>query len=210
MTENFSMPTCEMRIAGCRLRMEYSGVISEEEARAKILSAVAPLPATEVSLADALDRFAATELFATIPLPPFDNSAMDGYAVRAESAGKNARLKIIGEQPAGVSKNLSLLRGEAVRIFTGAPMPSGADAVVMQEETKHEDDLVLIEAEKISVGDFVRKAGADLVVGQQLLKRGDQLRPASLGLLASQGIESVRVGAQAAVAIVTTGDELAA
>jgi molybdopterin biosynthesis enzyme len=103
MTENFSMPTCEMRnakcemrIADCGLRMEYSGVISEEEARAKILSAVAPLPATEVSLGDALDRFAATDLFATIPLPPFDNSAMDGYAVVAGSTGRNARLKIVG------------------------------------------------------------------------------------------------------------------
>ena len=204
------MPTCEMRIAGCRLRMEYSGVISEEEARAKILSAVAPLPPTEVSLGDALDRFAATDLFATIPLPPFDNSAMDGYAVVANSAGKNARLKIAGEQPAGVSKNLSLSAGKTIRIFTGAPMPIGADAVVMQEETQREGDFVLIQAEQISVGDFVRKAGADLAVGQQIVKRGDRLQPATLGLLASQGIESVRVGAQPRVAIVTTGDELAA
>jgi molybdopterin molybdotransferase len=185
-------------------------MISEEKARAKILSAVAPLPATEVSLADALDRFAATDLFATIPLPPFDNSAMDGYAVVAKSAGKNARLKIAGEQPAGVSKNLSLSAGKAIRIFTGAPMPIGADAVVMQEETKREGDFVFIQAEKISMGDFVRKTGADLAVGQQILKRSDRLRPATLGLLASQGAESVRVGAQARVAIVTTGDELAA
>jgi molybdopterin molybdotransferase len=185
-------------------------VISEEKAREKILSAVAPLPATEVSLAHALDRFAANDLFATIPLPPFDNSAMDGYAVVANSAGKNARLKIAGEQPAGLSKNLSLSKSEAVRIFTGAPMPIGADAVVMQEETQREGDFVLIQAEQISVGDFVRKAGADLAVGQQIVKRGDRLRPATLGLLASQGIESVRVGAQPRVAIVTTGDELAA
>jgi len=71
-------------------------VISEKEAHAKILSAVVPLPATRVSLGDALDRFAATDLFATIPLPPFDNSAMDGYAVVAGSAGRNARLKIVG------------------------------------------------------------------------------------------------------------------
>jgi molybdopterin molybdotransferase len=184
-------------------------MISEEEAREKILSAVAPLPAAEVSLGDALDRFAATDLFATIPLPPFDNSAMDGYAVVAKSAGKNARLKIVGEQPAGVSKNLSVSEGEAVRIFTGAPMPTGADTVVMQEETEREGDFVLIRAEEISVGDFVRKAGADLAVGQQILKRADRLRPATLGLLASQGIESVRVGAQPGVAIVTTGDELA-
>jgi len=185
-------------------------VISEEKAREKILSAVAPLPATEVSLGHALDRFAANDLFATIPLPPFDNSAMDGYAVVANSAGKNARLKIAGEQPAGVSKNLSLSAGKTIRIFTGAPMPIGADAVVMQEETQREGDFVLIQAEQISVGDFVRKAGTDLAVGQQIVKRGDRLRPATLGLLASQGIESVRVGAQPRVAIVTTGDELAA
>ena len=184
-------------------------MISEEEAREKILSGVAPLPATEVSLADALDRFAANDLFATIPLPPFDNSAMDGYAVVANSAGKNARLKIAGEQPAGVSKNLSLSAGKTIRIFTGAPMPIGSDAVVMQEETQREGDFVLIQAEQISVGDFVRKAGADLAMGQQIVKRGDRLRPATLGLLASQGIESVRVGAQPRVAIVTTGDELA-
>ena len=185
-------------------------MISEEKVREKILSAVAPLPATEVSLGHALDRFAANDLFATIPLPPFDNSAMDGYAVVANSAGKNARLKIAGEQPAGVSKNLSLSAGKTIRIFTGAPMPIGADAVVMQEETQREGDFVLIQAEQISVGDFVRKAGADLAVGQQIVKRGDRLRPATLGLLASQGIESVRVGAQPRVALVTTGDELAA
>jgi molybdopterin molybdotransferase len=184
-------------------------MISEEEARAKILADVSPLPETSIPLSDALDRFAANDLFATIPLPPFDNSAMDGYAVVAKSAGKNARLKIVGEQPAGFSQDLSLSEGEAVRIFTGAPMPIGADAVVMQEETQREGDFVLIRAEKISVGEFVRKAGGDLTVGQQILKRGDRLRPATLGLLASQGIESVRVGARARVAIVTTGDELA-
>ncbi len=185
-------------------------MISEEEARVKILAAASPLSETSIPLSEALDRFAAADLFATIPLPAFDNSAMDGYAVVANSAGKNARLKIAGEQPAGVSKNLSLSAGKTIRIFTGAPMPIGADAVVMQEETQREGDFVLIQAEQISVGDFVRKAGADLAVGQQIVKRGDRLRPATLGLLASQGIESVRVGAQPRVAIVTTGDELAA
>ena len=185
-------------------------MIREEEALERILAVVSPLPATEVSLADALDRFAATDLFATIPLPPFDNSAMDGYAVIANSAAKEARLKIVGEQPAGASKNLSLSAGEAVRIFTGAPIPTGADAVVMQEETKREGDFVLIRVEQIAAGDFVRRAGADLAIGQQILRRGDRMRPATLGLLASQGIESVNVGARARVAIVTTGDELAA
>ena len=131
-------------------------MISEEEARSKILSAVAPLPATEVLLGNGLDRFATTDLFATVPLPPFDNSAMDGYALMAGSAEKNARLKIVGEQPAGPSKNLSLSAGEAVRIFTGAPIPTGADAVVMQEETEREGDFVLIRAEQVRAGDLGR------------------------------------------------------
>jgi len=110
------------------LLIEWSSVISEKEAHAKILSAVAPLPATEVSLGDALDRFAATDLFATIPLPPFDNSAMDGYAVVAGSAGRKCPAENRREQPAGPSKNLSLSASEAVRIFYRAPIPTGADA----------------------------------------------------------------------------------
>jgi molybdopterin molybdotransferase len=185
-------------------------MISEEEALEKILSAVAPSPATEVFLGDALDRFAAADVFATIPLPPFDNSAMDGYAVVAESATKDPRLKIIGEQPAGVSKNLSLSAGQAIRIFTGAPMPTGADTVVMQEETQREGDFVLVRTKQISEGDFVRQAGADLAVGQQIIKRGDRLRPMTLALLASQGIRSVTVGKHSQVSVMTTGDELIA
>src|SRR5215471_16459166 len=185
-------------------------MISEEEALEKIMAAVSPLPPAEAFLGDALDRFAAAEVLATIPLPPFDNSAMDGYAVAAKSATKDTRLKIVGEQPAGVSKNLSLSAGEAIRIFTGAPMPKGADAVVMQEETQREGDFILVRTKQISEGDFVRQAGADLAVGQQIIKRGDRLGPTTLALLASQGIRSVTVGKGAEVAIVTTGDELVA
>ena len=185
-------------------------MISEEEALGKILSPVSALPPTDIFVGDALDHFAATDLFATIPLPPFDNSAMDGYAVVAESATKDPRLKIVGEQPAGVSRNLSLSAGEAIRIFTGAPMPNGADTVVMQEETQREGNFVLVRTKQISEGDFVREAGADLAIGQQILKRGDRLHPTTLALLASQGIRSVTVGKRAQVAIVTTGDELVA
>ena len=193
------------------MRVEYClRVISEEEALEKILSAVPSSPPTEVFLGDALDRFAAADLFATIPIPPFDNSAMDGYAVVAESARKDTRLKIVGEQPAGISKNLSLSAGQAVRIFTGAPMPKGADTVVMQEETQCEGDFVFVRTKQISEGDFVRQAGADLAIGQQIIKRGDRLRATTLALLASQGIRSVTVGKRAQVAVVTTGDELVA
>ncbi|PYI78177.1 MAG: hypothetical protein DMF04_04145, partial [Verrucomicrobia bacterium] len=159
----------------------------------KVFAAIKSLSITEVPLRDALDRYAATDLFATIAIPAFDNSAMDGYAVIASSVAKSARLKVIGEQPAGVSKNLCLSPGEAIRIFTGAPMPAGADAVVMQEETEREGDSVLIRCKQILPGDFVRKAAADLAAGQQILRRGDRLRPASLGELAKPG-QQPRVG----------------
>ena len=198
----------KLRIIDCALN--GLRVISEEEALERILSAVSPLPPTEVLLTDALDCFAAADSFATMSLPPFDNSAMDGYAVVAESARKDIRLKIVGEQPAGVSRDLSMSAGEAIRIFTGAPMPNGADTVVMQEETQREGNFVLVRTKQISEGDFVREAGADLALGQQIIKRGDRLRPTTLALLASQGIRCVTVGKRAQVAIVTTGDELVA
>jgi molybdopterin molybdotransferase len=183
-------------------------MISEEEARTKILGAVPTLPVAKVPLLQAAGRFSAIELVATIPLPSFDNSAMDGYAVIASSAAKGARLKIVGDQPAGLSRNLRVREGEAVRIFTGAPLPAGADAVVMQEETEREDDFVLIRSETVVPGEFVRKAGGDLAVGQQILRRGDRLSPVTLPLLASQGVESIDVHESPRIAIVTTGDEL--
>src|SRR2546421_9893801 len=183
-------------------------MLSEEEARTKVLEAVPTLPVLKVPLREAAGRFSATELVATIPLPSFDNSAMDGYAVVASSATKDARLKIIGDQPAGISRNLRVRPGQAVRIFTGAPLPAGADAVVMQEETEREADFVLIRTETVSPGEFVREAGGDLALGQQILRRGDRLSPVTLPLLASQGIESIDVHQSPRVAIVTTGDEL--
>jgi molybdopterin molybdotransferase len=183
-------------------------MISEEEARSKIFEAVPRLPMTSVSLADALDCFAAEEARASVPIPAFDNSAMDGYAVIATSATKGARLRIVGEQPAGVSRDLKIAAGEAVRIFTGAPMPTGADAVVMQEETERDGDFVVIRAEKIALGEFVRKAGADLAAGQLIIQRGQRLTAAGLALIAAQGVASVKVHQRARVAVVTTGDEI--
>jgi len=185
-------------------------MLSEEEVRTKILAAVPTLPVKKVPLRQAASRFSATELVATIPLPSFDNSAMDGYAVVASSATKGARLKIVGDQPAGVSRDLRVRPGQAVRIFTGAPLPTGADAVVMQEETERADDFVLIRTDRVSPGEFVRKAGGDLAVGQQILRRGERLSPVTLPLLASQGVESIDVHENPRIAIVTTGDELVA
>jgi len=185
-------------------------VISEDEARARILESVSPLPRERVALPDALDRFAARELRATIPLPRFDNSAMDGYAVIASDATNGARLRVIGEQPAGVSRELCISAGESVRILTGAPIPRNADAVVMQEETACDGDRIVIAAGEVRAGDFIRKASSDLAVGQTIVECGQRLGPAALALLASQGHADIEVHQRASVAVVTTGDEVVA
>src|SRR6476469_4291333 len=107
-------------------------MISESEARAKILEAVRPLPSRKMPVSQALNRFAARDYFAPLPLPLFDNSAMDGYAVIASDCKQGARLRVDGEQTAGIDRKLRVTKGNTVRIFTGAPIPAGADAVVMQ------------------------------------------------------------------------------
>jgi len=182
-------------------------VISEEEARTRILKNITPLPERKVPLASALDRFAAQDYFAQLPLPAFDNSAMDGYAVVASSCKKGGRLRVIGEQPAGLDRKLRVGHGEAVRIFTGAPVPQGADAIVMQEDvTRHGSDISLnVEVEP---GEFVRRRGCDLTEGQMILTRGERLHGATIALLASQGFTDLIVGGNATAAVISTGDEL--
>ncbi len=182
-------------------------MISEEEARRKILDAVHPLPERTVSLSGALDCFAAEDYFARLPLPNFDNSAMDGYAVMASSCKKGARLHVIGEQPAGLDRQLRISNGEAVRIFTGAPIPAGADAVVMQEDVTTNADEIVLNAD-VDPGEFVRKRGCDLSEGQKILSKGERTCPVTLALLAAQGIVDLAVGGRVSAAIMSTGDEL--
>src|SRR5437773_12551866 len=141
-------------------------MISEEEARAKILENLRPLPARRLridsrapivsglSILQALDCFAAEDYFARLPLPNFDNSAMDGYAVVASSCRKGERLRVTGEQPAGPDRQLRISSGEAVRIFTGAPMPAGADAVVMQEDITRDRDEIVLNVD-VDPGEFI-------------------------------------------------------
>ena len=182
-------------------------MISEEEARTRILKNITPLPERKVLLASALDCFAAHDYFAQLPLPAFDNSAMDGYAVVASSCKKGGRLRVIGEQPAGLERKLRVGHGEAVRIFTGAPVPQGADAIVMQEDvTRHGSDISLnVEVEP---GEFVRRRGCDLAEGQMILHRGERIHAATIALLASQGFTDLIVGGNATAAVISTGDEL--
>jgi molybdopterin molybdotransferase len=182
-------------------------MISEEEALSKILDGTQSLPTRRVSISSALDFFATRDLAARLPLPTFDNSAMDGYAVVASSCKKGERLRVTGEQPAGVDRQLRVSSGEAVRIFTGAPLPQGADAIVMQEDVTREGDEIVINT-NVEAGEFVRRRGCDLAEGQKILEKGERIGPATLGLLASQGFAEVMIGGEVKAAILATGDEL--
>ena len=182
-------------------------MIGEEEARERILEMVSALDERTIALANALDCFAAQNYFARLPLPAFDNSAMDGYAVVASSCEKRGRLRVIGEQPAGPDRKLHVGRGEAVRIFTGAPLPHGADAIVMQEVTSLEGDVVTIN-EAPKPAQFIRRAGLDIEAGATVLAAGVRLRSQHLGLAASIGAAKVRVQQRLRVALFSTGDEL--
>ncbi|HWY51390.1 MAG TPA: gephyrin-like molybdotransferase Glp [Chthoniobacterales bacterium] len=183
-------------------------MISETSARAKVLETIRPLPAKKLSILKALDHFAAEDYFARLPLPMFDNSAMDGYAVIASDCKPGKRLRVIGEQPAGVDRQLRVSNGNAIRIFTGAPMPKGADAIVMQEDVMRDGDEIVINAD-VDVDEFVRKRGCDLGEGQKILGKGNRILATKLALLASQGFTDVVVGGEARAAIISTGDELA-
>jgi molybdopterin molybdotransferase len=184
-------------------------VITEEQALARILENVRPLSPRRVPLIQARDQFAAQDVFARVALPRFDNSAMDGYAVVAAACGSEKPQRLIGEQPAGADRGLRIESGETVRVFTGAPIPAGADAVVMQEDVRVEGSEIFLNTE-VESGEFVRRRGCDLSEGQKIVETGIRIRAQTLALLASQGFAEVEVGGAVRTAIVSTGDELVA
>ncbi|MEX2580963.1 MAG: gephyrin-like molybdotransferase Glp [Verrucomicrobiales bacterium] len=183
-------------------------MLEESEARRRILESVGPGAVTWVPLELALDQVLAQDVTGVLDSPLFDNSSMDGYAVLATDASTGAILRIAGEtQSAGVDLSLELGAGEAIRVFTGAPIPEGADAVVMQEDVERNGDAIEI-LEGVASGENVRRRGGDVCSGQKLLERGDVMTPTRIGLLASQGIPEVPVHGRPMAHIVTTGDEL--
>ncbi len=133
---------------------------------------------------------------------------MDGYAVLASDCKPGKRLRVTGEQPAGVDRKLHVSNGEAIRIFTGAPMPAGADAVVMQEDVTRDGDEIVVNVD-VDLEEFVRKRGCDLGEGQKILAKGERIHATTLALLASQGLAAVLVDGEVRAAIISTGDELA-
>src|SRR6266513_4468605 len=183
-------------------------MIAEEEARKKVLEKIQVRASRRVSLSHALNCFAAEDYFSSLPLPNFDNSAMDGYAVVASASGVAKRMRVIGEQPAGLDRKLRVSPGEGIRIFTGAPMPAGADAVVMQEDVTREGSEIVMNT-GVDPGDFVRRRGCDLTEGQKIVAKGEPIRATTMALLASQGFKEVSVGGEVDAAIISTGDELA-
>ncbi|MBA3881186.1 MAG: molybdopterin molybdotransferase MoeA [Chthoniobacterales bacterium] len=185
-----------------------SDVIDQAEALTRILSRMRPLRPRNVALADSLGCFAAHDIAAPIALPPFDNSAMDGYAILARSCHVGARLRVTGEQPAGGDLHLRGREGDAIRIFTGAPLPDGADAVIMQEDVERQGEQIILRSE-VRPGDFVRRSGGDVAAGQKIVSAGERIRPETIALLAAQGVCSIEVGGEATAAIIATGDELA-
>ncbi|MFL5826873.1 MAG: gephyrin-like molybdotransferase Glp [Thermoleophilaceae bacterium] len=178
-------------------------LIDIAEARRRVLGASFRLAPEELEIATALGRVLAEDVTSAERLPPFDSSAMDGFALIAGSGGE---LDLAGESRAGAPWSGELSRGQAVRISTGAEIPAGANAVVPIERAEERDGRVV--APETRVGENVRYAGEDVREGETVLRAGDTLGPAELAVLASLGHARVRVGAQPRVAVLATGDEL--
>ena len=183
-------------------------LLTVDDALERILAGVAPLPPRNVPLLDAVGRTLAEDIVADRDIPPFRNSAMDGYAARGDDvATAPAGLRVIGAVAAGGMPDRAVGRGEAMRIMTGAPMPDGADTVVRVEDTDNGNEVVTVTAPTAS-GTSVRQAGEDMKRGTTVLTAGTTLRPAEIGLLASLGHPKPLVVARPRVAVLSTGDEV--
>lgn len=194
--------------------------LSVAEALQRVLDAVSVLPAERVPLLEALSRVLAAPVVARDSLPPFANSSMDGYALRAAdlataTADSPVRLRVIGEVAAGSVLDITVIPGTAVRIMTGAPLPKGADAVIPVEDTSEPwrdptrplPEVIEI-GRRIRAGDYVRYPGEDVRAGEEVLPKGHLVRPQEIGVMASLGVAEVEVVRRPRVAVLATGDEL--
>lgn len=178
------------------------------EARARILAGLPIMASEQVALPEAHSRVLAADVASRVTQPPIAVSAMDGYAVRAaDVVTVPADLKIVGEVPAGGFHDGTLAVGQAVRIFTGAALPAGADAIVIQEDTDRDGDTVTV-MESSSAGRYVRKAGLDFAEGEVLLKAGTVLSARDIGLAAAMNHPWLQVRRKPRIALLATGDEI--
>ena len=190
-------------------------MISVAEAQERILALVNPLPAELAPLGDAWQRYVAQPIPAPLDLPGFDNSAMDGYAVRAvdtaaASPERPVRLALIGQIPAGSNGEISLRNGQCARIFTGSAIPPGADAVAIQEDTRVEPDSPgeIAICAPVSAGENIRQHGRDVRQGAVVASPGQRLTVGRLSLLSALGVSRVTVCRRPRLALLATGNEL--
>ena len=183
------------------------------EARKIILEKVTPLGPEKVNLIESLGRVLAGDIVAGRSLPPWDNSAMDGFAVRARDVQKAGEynpvgLRVIGDLPAGKKWKGKVRGGEAVRIMTGAPIPAGADAVARVEITREINRELILVLSPVQPGNDLRRAGEDVPAGSVVLKAGTEIRPAEIGILAALNHSLISVYQRPRVSILATGDEI--
>jgi molybdopterin molybdotransferase len=179
-----------------------------EEARAEVLASVGLLDVEDVPIWEARGRVLATDVTAPENVPPWANSAMDGFAVRgADVAEAGAVLDVVGDLPAGSTTDVEVAPGQAIKIMTGAPMPAGADTVVKVEDTTSDGSRVTVET-AVQTGTSVRPAGGDLAEGDVVFSAGTRLTPMHVGVLATIGVGHPRVFRRPRVAFMSTGDEL--
>ncbi|MGQ7794346.1 molybdopterin molybdotransferase MoeA [Faunimonas sp. B44] len=183
-------------------------LIPVEDALARLLAGVAPTPAEDLPLGEAAGRVLAADIAAARTQPPFPASAMDGYAVRAADVAVGTPLRVIGESRAGRRFEGNLGPHQTVRIYTGAPVPPGADAILIQEDADPSGDGGIVPRDTVSPGQFVRPAGLDFAEGEVLLRAGRRLDPRAVALCAAMSRAGVPVRRRPRVAILSTGDEL--
>lgn len=183
-------------------------MISVNEALTQILADLPQMPSESISIADAHGRVLAADVVARVTQPPADVSAMDGYAVRAaDVADVPASLRQIGVAPAGGAFAGQVGPGEAVRIFTGGPVPNGADTIVIQEDVDADGDEITVR-EGASAGRYIRKQGLDFSAGEVGLEAGRRLSPPDIGLAAAMNVPWLEVRRRPRVALLATGDEI--
>lgn len=184
-------------------------MISYEEARRSVFKEARTLGAEDVVLDDSFRRVLAADIHSPRALPPFDNSAMDGYAVRSAdmSGDLPVVLSIAGEQPAGMARAGTFAPGECMKIMTGAPVPRGADAVVPREDVE-ESAATIVVSRQVRPGENVRRRGEDIIEGETALTKGAFLNAPCIGFLAALGIAKVPVRIRPAVGVLTTGNEI--
>jgi molybdopterin molybdotransferase len=187
-------------------------MLSLEEAQSRVLAAITPLGSEVIPLNSSLGRIVAQDVRSPIALPAFDNSAMDGFAVRAEDVRqaceeRPVRLRLTGTIAAGAEARTAVEPDTAIRVFTGSPLPFGADAVVMQEDTRPAGEFIDV-LDAVKPWENVRFRGEDVKRGETILHRGDALRVGALSLLAATGTPEVHASRKPVIAILSTGDEL--